>query len=98
MNGQLRLIDWPNYASRRHSRLLRCPWVRRLEPTELKVRVMNKTVEVWSMPWHELQRSLAEAFGTEAIEKSVAAPKSRRAHVPTAAAVNWLVRARHTPA
>ena len=59
---------------------------------------MNKTIEVWSMPWHALQRNLAEAFGTQAIGKPAAAPKSPRTHVPTAAAVSWLVRARHTTA
>lgn len=58
---------------------------------------MNKTVEVWSMPWHALQRNLAESFGTQA-GKPVAAPKYPRTHVPTAAAVSWLVRARHTSA
>ncbi len=59
---------------------------------------MNEIVEVWSMPWHSLQRSLAETFGTDVNGKSVAAPKPSQAHVPTAAAVSWLVRARHTTA
>ncbi len=27
---------------------------------------MNDMLELWSIPWHALQRSLAEAFGVEA--------------------------------
>jgi len=35
---------------------------------------LNEVLELWSLPWHALQHSLAEAFGVEA---PTAAPPGR---------------------
>ncbi len=70
---------------------------------------MNEILELWSVPWHALQRNLAEAFGAQAASTpaapdpvSVRGPAVRAAAKPDAAnePVSWLVRAhlrlRHT--
>jgi hypothetical protein len=52
----------------------------------------------WSHPWHELQRSLAEGFGSHAGGYAAGYPQttlkasSLRSAIPPA--VSWLVRAR----
>lgn len=43
---------------------------------------MNDILELWSLPWHALQKSLAEAFGGENV------------WISTAEAGGWLSRAR----
>jgi hypothetical protein len=49
---------------------------------------MNDILELWSLPWHALQKSLAEAFGGENVRASRAG----------AEAGSWLGRAhRVTP-
>jgi len=55
---------------------------------------MNETFEMWSAPWHALQRSLANGFAGEA---AVAAAADRQPGARGAApsAVSWLMRARH---
>jgi hypothetical protein len=55
---------------------------------------MNDIFELWSLPWHALQRSLAETFGAEANVNSAAGGKPSNAHSVPAAASSWLVRAR----
>jgi hypothetical protein len=67
---------------------------------------MNDIFELWSLPWHALQRSLADTFGNEAnatLAASLSSSNSRRlraaAGAPVAAgapagASSWLVRAR----
>jgi hypothetical protein len=55
---------------------------------------MNETLELWSAPWHSLQRSLAATLGTEMSRLiagvGVSVPTEREpTGVPT-----WLARAR----
>jgi hypothetical protein len=51
-------------------------------------------VESWSVPWHTLQKTLADAVGGNAPLHPLAARK--RAPVTTrAVAGNWLVKAQH---
>jgi hypothetical protein len=63
---------------------------------------MNDILELWSVPWHALQRSLAEAFGVESTATPpAAAPSLRsgpaaRARVDAAGpteSLSWLARA-----
>ncbi len=54
----------------------------------------NDTVESWSVPWHTLQKTLAEALGGEAPMHPLAARKLT-AVPPRGAASNWLVKALH---
>jgi hypothetical protein len=51
---------------------------------------MKGIVELWSLPWHDLQRSLAESYGTEGNLK----PKGSNSRNAVRPAGNWLVRAR----
>jgi len=56
---------------------------------------MNDIFELWSLPWHALQRSLAEAFGAESAVHAASTSKSsisRNLPTPTG---SWLVRARN---
>jgi hypothetical protein len=62
---------------------------------------MNDIFELWSLPWHALQRSLAEAFGDQIHPESVAVlvsdlsgsqPPALQAGLT--AASSWLARAR----
>jgi hypothetical protein len=60
----------------------------------LDVASMNDTLELWSLPWHALLRSLAKGFGAEtAIGEPCAV--SRRA-LEAAEPRSWLLRARAT--
>ncbi len=53
----------------------------------------NDTAESWSVPWHTLQKTLADAFGCNAPVHPLAAPK-RASSSAKAVAGNWLVKAR----
>lgn len=56
---------------------------------------MNNAVELWSTPWHELQRRLANGFGAdEATGGSPRSPLVGPRMAPQAAAGSWLLRAR----
>jgi len=55
---------------------------------------MNEMLENWSLPWHTLQRSLAEAFGAEAQSSTRAKVKSLNAQRIGSPTTSWLVRAR----
>ena len=70
MNGHLRLIDWPKLreqASEEAGRAARRPGSldKRAGPTPefLAESQMNDACEMWSLPWHALQRNLAEEIG-----------------------------------
>jgi hypothetical protein len=55
---------------------------------------MNEICELWSLPWHALQRDLALGLAGEAVGRSV--PALRAVKVQRAAAVSansWLSRA-----
>jgi hypothetical protein len=55
---------------------------------------MSDESELWSLPWHALQRSLANGFGAQT---AVAAPSAIRlsdAKFKAAASGSWLMRAR----
>ncbi len=52
---------------------------------------MNDTLELWSAPWHSLQRSLAETLGIE-LSRLIAAAAAP--HEPADTASSWLARAR----
>src|ERR1700675_3767840 len=54
---------------------------------------MHEVFENWSLPWHALQRSLAEAFGADTQQNSPAKPQSLNSR-KTAPATSWLLRAR----
>jgi hypothetical protein len=55
---------------------------------------MNDTCEMWSLPWHALQRNLARGIGADAVGHSAATLKG--ANVPSVAvsANSWLSRAK----
>ena len=55
---------------------------------------MNNDITEWSLPWHQLQRSLTAGFGAHAA--SGWQSKAKRADVrrAPAPAISWLVRAR----
>ncbi len=60
---------------------------------------MNKIAELWSVPWHELQRNLAaDAMCANGCHQSVAAGASVRVSARAGVALpsgSWLVRARN---
>lgn len=51
-------------------------------------------IELWSIPWHELQRSVAETFRSDASANATAKQKTARSQIPDVPSSNWLVRAR----
>ncbi len=58
---------------------------------------MNDEPAGWSVPWHELQRSLADSFGVQGGAPATTGWQSRRpadAGCAPASAGSWLVRAR----
>jgi hypothetical protein len=55
---------------------------------------MNDTCEMWSLPWHALQRNLALGLGGAAIIHSVATVKAVNVQNTAIAANSWLGRAR----
>jgi len=54
---------------------------------------MNETFELWSAPWHALQRSLANGSAGQAAVGAAPHPRPR-ARVEAPSAVSWLMRAR----
>jgi hypothetical protein len=54
---------------------------------------MSDKVEMWSRPWHALQRSLAAKFAAEAAAGTFANRSLREPPVPLVSAGSWLVRA-----
>ncbi len=56
---------------------------------------MNPTFESWSLRWHELQRSVADSFGTESARLvRVRAPLAARRRTAMDRAAHRLSRAR----
>ena len=55
---------------------------------------MNDTCEMWSLPWHALQRNLAFGLGGEVIVQSAATVKGVNVQSAATAANSWLGRAR----
>jgi hypothetical protein len=54
---------------------------------------MNHDMTEWSLPWHQLQRSLAAGFGAHASGWQSKAERTNVRCAP-APAISWLVRAR----
>lgn len=54
---------------------------------------MNDIFDLWSLPWHALQRSLASSFGAEAAAITRGNPQSTAARVAATPSSSWLVRA-----
>ncbi len=55
---------------------------------------MNDTCEMWSLPWHALQRNLALGLGGDAPAHAGATIKAVNVQSATAYASSWLGRAR----
>jgi hypothetical protein len=55
---------------------------------------MNDTCEMWSLPWHALQRNLALEVGGDAPAHSGATVKAANVQIGAVAANSWLGRAR----
>jgi len=53
---------------------------------------MNDIYEIWSLPWHVLQKNLAKGIGAEESAGGSAAHESVKVH---SYAGSWLSRARH---
>jgi hypothetical protein len=54
---------------------------------------MNDILELWSQPWHALQRSLALSFGVESAAMAPGDPQPASARAAGTPADSWLVRA-----
>ncbi len=54
---------------------------------------MNDIFELWSLPWHALQRRLATSFGADPAAIAPGNPQSTAARVGGAPTSSWLVRA-----
>jgi hypothetical protein len=54
---------------------------------------MNDTCEMWSLPWHALQRNLALALGGEAIVHSAVTVQAVTVQSAAVGANSWLGRA-----
>jgi hypothetical protein len=55
---------------------------------------MNDILELWSLPWHALQRSLAKGFGAATTGNAPANLCSSGTGVASAQNGSWLARAR----
>jgi hypothetical protein len=55
---------------------------------------MNDTCELWSLPWHALQRNLALGLGGDALAHGGGALKAANVQDFTVYANSWLGRAR----
>jgi hypothetical protein len=55
---------------------------------------MHDTCEMWSLPWHALQRNLAKGIGADAIVYSAAIVTALSVQSAAVAATSWLGRAR----
>jgi hypothetical protein len=56
---------------------------------------MSDIIELWSLPWHDLLRNVAETFRAEANENVVGKQKPLISRNPSARAGNWLARTRN---
>jgi hypothetical protein len=54
---------------------------------------MNGMFELWSLPWHALQRRLAKGVEAEVAANAATNPRSAGARVAAAPASSWLARA-----
>jgi hypothetical protein len=52
---------------------------------------VNDILELWSLPWHALQRSLAKGFGSDS---ALVGREPAGVKVKVSEATSWLVRAR----
>lgn len=55
---------------------------------------MNDTCEMWSVPWHALQRNLSKGIGREVLAHSGATVKAANAQSAIVSTNSWLGRAR----
>ncbi len=55
---------------------------------------MNEISELWSLPWHELQHSLANTIAAQAAPLAAGLVLARKAQQAAAATPSWLARAR----
>jgi hypothetical protein len=55
---------------------------------------MNDMCEMWSLPWHALQRNLALGLGAGALAHAGATVKAVNVQSATVSASSWLGRAR----
>jgi len=53
---------------------------------------MNDEFEIWSVPWHAMQRRVANGFGAEAAARAATIPRGSGAR-GAAPAGSWLARA-----
>jgi hypothetical protein len=54
---------------------------------------MNDKFEIWSLPWHAMQRRLAKGVGAEPDASTATNPRGAGARVAAAPASSWLARA-----
>jgi hypothetical protein len=55
---------------------------------------MNEIFDLWSLPWHAFQRSLAETFRAEAGASALMNPKPLIPQITHTTGGNWLTRTR----
>ncbi len=55
---------------------------------------MNESLELWSAPWHSLQRTLADTLGAEMTRLIARIPVAAGVQEATPSAPSWLARAR----
>jgi hypothetical protein len=55
---------------------------------------MDNIREIWSLPWHALQRNLAKGIRAEAVADYAATLEAVKAQRVTLSASSWLARAR----
>lgn len=55
---------------------------------------MNDMCEMWSLPWHALQRNLAKGIDGDAVGHSTAAVKTFNVQSAAVSTSSWLGRAR----
>jgi hypothetical protein len=59
---------------------------------------MNDICEMWSLPWHALQRNLAKGISGDVVGHSALALKTLNVQSVAVSANSWLSRARHRAA
>ena len=59
----------------------------------LEAVAMDDLFEIWSLPWHALQRRLAKGVEAGAAAKATTNPRNAGARIAAAPAGSWLVRA-----
>ena len=55
---------------------------------------MNDIFEFWSLPWHELQRTLANGLVAETVRGAAPAARPPKSAAALSASGSWLARAR----